>query len=83
MLYKARKEAINFFDNYSSTTSEAKNKATKGTGLKIFTPKQMLQRLPIALTQVKHTVTQKVIKWNQANCLFFVSIKRNYQKSIQ
>ena len=27
--------------------------ATKGTGLKILTPKQMLQRLPIALVQVK------------------------------
>ena len=25
----------------------------KGTGLKIFTPKQILQRLPIALAQVK------------------------------
>ena len=33
--------------------SEAKLKATKGTGLKILTPKQMLQRLPIALAQVK------------------------------
>ena len=33
--------------------SEAKVKATKGTGLKILTPKQMLQRLPIALAQVK------------------------------
>ena len=33
--------------------SEAKAKATKGTGLKILTPKQMLQRLPIALAQVK------------------------------
>ena len=64
-------------------TSEAKNKATKGTGLKIFTPKQILQRLPIALTQVKQAVTQKIIKRNQVNCLFFVSIKRNYQKSIQ
>ena len=28
-------------------------KATKGEGLKILTPKQMLQRLPIALAQVK------------------------------
>ena len=26
---------------------------TKGTGLKILTPKQLLQRLPIALAQVK------------------------------
>ena len=28
-------------------------KSTKGTGLKILTSKQMLQRLPIALAQVK------------------------------
>ena len=33
--------------------SEAKHKETKGTGLKIVTPKQMLQRLPIAYAQVK------------------------------
>ena len=33
--------------------SEAKTEATIGTGLKILTPKQMLQRLPIALAQVK------------------------------
>ena len=38
---------------------EAKKKATEeqneqeGTGLKVLTPKQMLQRLPIALAQVK------------------------------
>ena len=39
MLYKARNEAIKFFDDYSLMVSEAKNKATKGTGLKILTPK--------------------------------------------
>ena len=33
--------------------SDAKYRATKGTGLKILTPKQMLQRLPIALAKVK------------------------------
>ena len=32
---------------------EAKRKPTKGKGLKILTPKQMLQRLPIALAQAK------------------------------
>ena len=32
---------------------DARNNETKGTGLKILTPKQMLQRLPIALAQVK------------------------------
>ena len=53
MLYKARNEAIKIYDDYSSMMSDAKYRATKGTGLKILTPKQMLQRLPIALTQVK------------------------------
>ena len=33
--------------------SEAKYRATKETVLKILTPKQMLERLPIALAQVK------------------------------
>ena len=32
MLYKARKEVIKFYDDYSSLMSEAKNKATKGAG---------------------------------------------------
>ena len=56
MLCKARKEAIKFFDDYSLIISEAKNKAqnnTSGKGLKILTPKQMLQRLPMVLAQVK------------------------------
>ena len=53
MLYKARNEAIKFYDDYSLMMSEAKNKATKGTRLKIWTPKLMLQRLRIALAQVK------------------------------
>ena len=52
-LYKARSEAIKFYDDYSLMMSEAKTKATKGTGLKILTPKQMLQRLLIALAQKK------------------------------
>ena len=49
MLHKARNEAIKFYDDYSSMVSEGKTKATKGTVLKILTPKQMFQRLPIAL----------------------------------
>ena len=46
MLYKTRNEAIKFYDDYSLMMSEAKSKVkqdkTKGTGLKILTPKQML-----------------------------------------
>ena len=55
--YKSREEVINFFRDYiemlSDANYDAKSKATEGTELKILTPKQMLQRLPIALAQVK------------------------------
>ena len=32
---------------------EAKRKSTEGKALKILTPKQMLQRLPVPLAQIK------------------------------
>ena len=69
MLYKARNEVIKFYDDYSLPASGAKNKSknkTRGKALKILTPKQLLQRLPMALA---HTKT---------DCLFFVSVKRNH-----
>ena len=49
MLYKARNNFIELFDDYSAMVSEAKLKTTKITRLKILTPKKMLRRLPIAL----------------------------------
>ena len=64
-LYEVRNEAIKFYDDYSSMMSEAKYKAknnTSGKRLQILTPKQMLQRLPIALPQVKAVITTKFIK---------------------
>ena len=60
MIYKARNNIIKFYDDYSSMVSEAKNESIKGTGLKILTSKQMLQRLTTALAQVKQVTTQKI-----------------------
>ena len=37
----------------SDANYDSKHGETKGKGLKILTPKQMLQRLPISLAQVK------------------------------
>ena len=37
----------------SDTIYKSKQNKTEGTDVKILTPKQMLQRLPIALAQVK------------------------------
>ena len=44
---------IDFFRDYSLLLFETKHKAKHGKGLKILTRKRMLQRLPIALAQVK------------------------------
>ena len=56
-LYDSRQKIIDLFNNYSKIKSESiyrsKHDETKGRGLKVLTPKQMLQRLPIALAQVK------------------------------
>ena len=55
--YKSREEVINFFTDYAEMLSDvnydSKHSETKGKGLKTLTPKQMLQRLPIALAKVK------------------------------
>ena len=56
-LYDSRQKIIDLFNSYSKIRSEAIYKSnqneTKEKGLKILTPKQMLQRLPIAFAQVK------------------------------
>ena len=55
--YNSREEVINFFTGHVEILSNAnynsKQNETEGKGLKILTPKQMLQKLPIALAQVK------------------------------
>ena len=53
MLYKLRQAVIKLFNDYSSISSETKHKIKYGEGLKILTPKQMIQRIPIALAQIK------------------------------
>ena len=45
MLCESRQAVIKLFNNYSSIVSEPERKAKHGEGLKILTPKQMLQRL--------------------------------------
>ena len=55
--YKSREEVFNFFRDYTKMMLDSGYKSkldeTKGTGLKVLTPTQLLQRLPIALAQVK------------------------------
>ena len=51
LLYESWETVIKLFSNYSSIVSEAKYKSIDEEGLKILAPKQMLQRLPIAIAK--------------------------------
>ena len=48
-----REKIIEILKDYSLFLAEAKYKAKYGEGLKILTPKQMFQRLPLALAKLK------------------------------
>ena len=66
------------FNDYARNMSgNIHDSKQEGEGLKILTPKQILQRLPISLAEIKACNNSQM-----ADCLLFVSIKRNYQKSI-
>ena len=54
-----KKNIIDFFRDQSFLLSEAKYKAKYGEGLKTLSPKQMLQRLPVAVAQVKEGNTSE------------------------
>ena len=58
-LYKSRQAIIKLFKDYFSIVSEVKYEIKYGEGIKILTPKQILQRLPIALAQVKTRITSE------------------------
>ena len=55
--YNSREEVFNFFRDCTrimiDSSYKAKQNKTTGTRFKILTPKKMLQRLPIALAQLK------------------------------
>ena len=86
-LWEVREKVLGAFESKIFSTK------FKGAGilnpdhskLKVLTPKEILQRLPIALVQVKADNNSENLSEirNQANCLFFVSVKTNHQKSIQ
>ena len=57
-LYESWEKVIKLLDGYSRNVDEAKCKM-KYKGLTILTPKQILQRLPIVLAQVKAGITSE------------------------
>ena len=51
-LYESRQNVVQIFNDYRREKSRHIYESKQGEGLKILTPKEMLKRLPIALTQI-------------------------------
>ena len=51
--YNSRQEVVKMFNDYARNTSKnTYDSKQEGAGIKILTPKNMLQRLPISLAQI-------------------------------
>ena len=86
-LYDSRQKIIDLFSDYSKIKSESiyrsKHDETKGTGVR-FTPKQMLQRLPVALPEVKAgNDSQRLLKAIRQIVYSLYQSKQITKKSIQ
>ena len=81
-LYKARNEAIKFYDDYSLIMSEANIIATKETALKMLTSKQRLQRLPIALAQLKSRNNSEILLNEIRQIVYYLHQSKQITKKV-
>ena len=51
-LYNSREEVAQIFNDYAKNMSQCIYESKQGTGLKILSPKQMIQRLPLLLCEI-------------------------------
>ena len=71
------------FNYYAKNMSKNIYESKQGTGLKILTPKQMLQRLPIALAQIKAgSYSESLLNEIKQIVYSLYQSKKNHQKSI-
>ena len=67
----------------SDANYDAKHKnETKGTGIKILTSKQMLQRLPIALAQVKAGNNSEILLNEIRQIVYFLYQSKQITKKV-
>ena len=89
MLYKESSKDIKFYDDFFSMVSEAKIKEKqdgtkqKAGGLKTLTPKQMLQKLPIALEQLKAGTNSECLLNEIRQNVYYLHQSKEITKSIQ
>ena len=75
-LYDSKQKNIDLLNDNSKIRSEiiykSKQNKTEDKGLKILTPKQILQRLPIALAQVKASNNSEILLNEIGQIVYFL-----------
>ena len=82
LLYEPRQAVMKLFNDYSSIASEAKHKAKQRKRLKILTPKQMLQRSPIALAEVKAGNTSENLLNEMRQIIYSLKQEKKVTKNV-
>ena len=84
--YKSREEVFNFFKDYTKmmldSNYKAKQDKTKGISQQILTPKHVLQRLRIALAQVKAVNNSKNLVNEIRQIVYFLYQSKEITKKV-
>ena len=82
-LFNARKDIIQLFDDYTTVASKARYKAIKGKRTKILTSKQILQKLAVAVAQVKSVIHQNINQTKSDKLfIYFIEQEKSLRKHI-
>ena len=79
MFYKAREKVMTLFDDYTTIISKVKYEAKHR---KVLTTKEMLQRLPIALVQVKRSNTSENLLNKIRQIIYFLYQAKEITKTV-
>ena len=70
------------YDDYIAERTKLRRQNKKGQGLKILTPQQMLNRLPISLAQLKAGNNSQKLKNEIRQLLYSLYTSKNLSKAI-
>ena len=82
MLFKSRETVIKFFYGYCPMVSVANYEATKGTQLKLLTPRQIFQILSVALSQVEAGNNSEILLNKIRQILFILYQPKEITKKV-
>ena len=82
-LYNSREEVVRMFNDYAKNMSKNIYKSKQeGTGLKILSDKQMLQKLPVALAQIKASNNSESLLSEMRQIVYYLYRSKEITKKV-